>query len=176
MTQTQAVDAVRHREHSWTDPSATVAALADRAGIDVLSGMIAGELPPPPVASLVDFTVDEVEVGRAVFSMVPSEMHYNPLGTVHGGVIATLLDSAAGCAVQSTLARGTGYTTVDLHTTYLRPVSAASGRVTAEGSVISRGSRTALAEARLTDSRGRLLAHATSTCMLFEVGTTGPTA
>jgi uncharacterized protein (TIGR00369 family) len=170
MSQTQ-IEAgrTRHREYSWTAPGPTVAALAGRPGIDVLRDVFGGILPPPPVASMMDFQGAEVEVGRVVFALLPGEMHYNPLGTVHGGVIATLLDSAAGCAVHSVLPAGTGYTTVDLHTTFLRPVTAASGRVTAEGTVISRGSRTALAEARLTDERGRLLAHATSTCMIFDL-------
>jgi uncharacterized protein (TIGR00369 family) len=170
MTQTQVDgDSTRRREYAWTDPGATVAALGGRAGIDVLRAMIAGELPPPPVAMMMGFEAVEFDVGRAVFALTPGETHYNPLGTVHGGVIATLLDSAAGCAVHSTLPHGSGYTTVDLHTTFLRPVTAASGRVTAEGSVLSRGSRTALAEARLTDERGRLLAHATSTCLVLDL-------
>jgi uncharacterized protein (TIGR00369 family) len=175
MNRTQAHDAgERRREYTWTDPGATVSALGGRAGIDVLRAMVAGELPPPPVARMMGFDAIEFDVGRAVFTLDPAETHYNPLGTVHGGVIATLLDSAAGCAVHSVLPQGTGYTTVDLHTTFLRPVSAASGRVTAEGSVLSRGARTALAEARLTDERGRLLAHATSTCLILDL--TRPTS
>jgi uncharacterized protein (TIGR00369 family) len=169
MSQTQVDADERRREYSWADQRATAAALGGRAGIDVLRDMVAGALPPPPVAMMMDFTADAFDVGRAVFSLVPSETHYNPLGTVHGGVLATLLDSAAGCAVHSVLPSGSGYTTVDLHTTFLRPVTAASGRVTAEGSVLSRGARTALAEARLLDERGRLLAHATSTCLIFDL-------
>jgi uncharacterized protein (TIGR00369 family) len=169
MSQTQLDDAgIRRREYTWTDPSATVAALG-RTGIDVLREVASGQLPPPPVAAMMGFALDEVEVGRAVFSLDPSETHYNPLGTVHGGVIATLLDSASGCAVHSILPAGTGYTSVDLHTRFLRPVTASSGRIVAEGTVLSRGSRTAMAEARLTDGRGRLLAHATSTCMIFDL-------
>ncbi len=166
VSQSQA-DATRTRTYRWTDPAATVAALGDRPGIEVLQAIAAGELPPPPVMATLDMGFASFEVGRAVFYLDPSEMHYNPLGSVHGGVIATLLDSAAGCAVHSTLPVGVGYTSLDLATKYLRPITAASGRITAEGTVISRGSRTALAEARLTDERGRLLAHATSTCMLF---------
>jgi uncharacterized protein (TIGR00369 family) len=96
-------------------------------------------------------------------------MHYNPLGLVHGGVIATLLDSAAGCAVHSVLPAGTGYTSLDLTVKYLRPVTAETGRILATGAVISRGSRTALAQAKLTDKRDRLLAHATSSCMIFDL-------
>lgn len=169
MTQTQIESAaIRRREYTWTDPRATVAALG-RTGIDVLREVAAGELPPPPVASMMGFSLDEIEVGRAVFSLEPSETHYNPLGTVHGGVIATLLDSATGCAVHSVLPAGSGYTSVDLHTRFLRPVTAASGRISAEGTVLSRGSRTAVAEARLTDAAGHLLAHATSTCMIFDL-------
>ena len=177
MSQTQAEDGVtRRREYRWTDPGATVAALAGSAGVDVLRAMVDGVLPPPPVASMLGFTVDVVDVGRVAFSMEPGETHYNPLGTVHGGVIATLLDSAAGCAVHSVLPAGSGYSTVDLHATFLRPVTAATGRVTAEGSVLSRGARTALAEARLLDRQGRLLAHATSTCLLVDLsaGATRP--
>ncbi len=169
MTQIQEADG-RTRTYSWTDPSATADALGRRPGIDVLNSIATGELPPPPLMATLDMGAEGFEVGRAVFYLEPGEMHYNPLGSVHGGVIAALLDSAAGCAVHSVLPAGEGYTTVDLSIKYLRPITATSGRITAEGKVLSRGSRTALAEARLTDSEGRLLAHATSTCLLFRVG------
>ncbi len=162
-------DGTRRRTYSWTDPAPTVAALGGSDGVDLLRAVARGDLPGPPVAHLLGLTLDSVEVGRAVFALEPGETHYNPLGTVHGGVIATLLDSAAGCAVHSLLPAGTGYTTVDLHTTFLRPVTAASGRVVAEGQVLSRGSRTALAEARLFDADRRLLAHATSTCLILDL-------
>jgi uncharacterized protein (TIGR00369 family) len=104
-----------------------------------------------------------------VFSLLPGEEHYNPIGSMHGGVYATLLDSAAGCAVQSTLPQGTGYTSVDLAVKFLRPVTVDTGRVRAVGTVLNGGRRTALAEARLLDDEDRLLAHATSTCMIFPV-------
>ena len=107
--------------------------------------------------------------GRARVAVRADDRHVNPSGAVHGGVIATLLDSAAGCAVHSVLPEGTGYTSVDLSTKFLRAVSVASGRITAEGVVLNRGSRTALAQATLTDERGRLLAHATSTCLIFDL-------
>jgi uncharacterized protein (TIGR00369 family) len=157
----------RTRTYTWQDPAPAVAALGRRAGVDVLQAMLAGELPTPPVMATLGLEVEVFETGRAVFSLVPAELHYNPLGSVHGGVIATLLDSAAGCAVHSVLPAGTGYTSLDLVTRYLRPVTVATGRVRAEGRLLSRGSRTALAEARLTDAADRLLAHATSTCLLF---------
>ena len=176
MTQTQPENGVRRREYAWSDPAPTVAALAGRAGIEVLQAMMAGELPGPPIMATLDINAEVFEVGRAVFSLLPAEMHYNPLGSVHGGVIATLLDSAAGCAVHSVLPLGAGYTSVDLTTRFLRPVTARSGRITAEGLVLSRGSRTALAQAQLTDERGRLLAHATSTCLIFELPVTSPSA
>jgi len=174
MSQTQestphAAEHERTRTYSWEDPAPTAAALPGLSGAELLGAMAAGELPPPPIMRTLGIEAWSFEVGRAVFTLVPAEHHYNPLGSVHGGVIATLLDSAAGCAVHSVLPAGTGYTSVDLVTKYLRPVTTRTGRVTAEGSVIARGSRTALAEARLTDEQGRLLAHATSTCLLFAI-------
>jgi uncharacterized protein (TIGR00369 family) len=181
MTQTQAplqrseegggdVAAARERTYSWQDPSPIFATLGTRPGIELLTSMAAGELPPPPIMSTLDLSGFTAEVGTATFTLTPREFHYNPLGSVHGGVIAMLLDSAAGCAVHSVLPAGEGYTSVDLVTKYLRPVTVATGEVTATGTVVSRGSRTALAEARLTDARGRLLAHATSTCLIFPLG------
>lgn len=160
----------RARTYEWGDPAAGLAALAGRSGIELLQAMERGELPPPPIMSTLSFVPEEVhfEVGLARFGLRPAEFHLNPLGTVHGGVIATLLDSAAGCAVHSVLPAGEGYTSVDLSVKYLKPVLVREGAtVAAEGRVLSRGSRTALAEARLTDERGRLVAHATSTCLIF---------
>ena len=174
MTQTQADNApltsaeqVRSRTYSWTDPAATFAALAGRSGLDLLAAIGRGELPPPPVMATLGIEAVDVSEGHASFALDPRELHYNPLGTVHGGVLATLLDSATGCAVHSVLPAGTGYTTLDLNARYLRPVTAGTGRLLATGSVLSRGSRTALAEAQVTDSRDRLIAHATSTCLIF---------
>lgn len=169
MSQTQEQAATRRRTYSWTDPAATVRAIGTRSGEEVLQALLAGALPAPPVMATLDVEAVSFEVGRAVFSLIPGEMHYNPLGSVHGGVLATLLDSAAGCAVHSVLPAGIGYTSLDLTTKYLRPVTAATGLVTAEGRVLSQGNRTALAEAQLTDEHGRLLAHATSTCLLFPI-------
>ena len=108
-----------------------------------------------------------MEPGRAVFSLTPGEEHYNPIGSVHGGIFATLLDSAAGCAVQSTLPQGVAYTSLDLTVKFLRRITVDTGTVRAIGTVVSRGRQTALAEVRLVDEKDRLLAHATSSCMLF---------
>jgi uncharacterized protein (TIGR00369 family) len=113
------------------------------------------------------FTGFHPERGRVVVEMPAAEFHYNPLGGVHGGVISTLLDTAAACAVHSTLAVGELYTSLDLTVKFLRPVTVDSGLLTCEGTVLQRGRRTALAQAQLTDERGTLVAHATSTCMIF---------
>ncbi|MEU2264233.1 PaaI family thioesterase [Streptomyces sp. NPDC019645] len=159
----------RSRTFEWEDPAISAAAVGQGSGLDFLRDMIAGRLPAPPVSAGLGFTLDEVEQGRAVFSLVPGEEHYNPIGSVHGGVYATLLDSAAGCAVQSTLAQGEGYTSLDLSVKFLRPISADTGKVQAVGTVLNRGRRTALAQAELLDGAGRVLAHATSSCLIFPV-------
>lgn len=125
----------------------------------------------PPIATTLGFGVEEVEEGRVVFTMEPAEFHFNPIGSVHGGVFATLLDSAAGCAVHSALPAGARYTSPDLSVKFLRGLGAGSGPVRCEGLVIHMGSRTALAEARLFDGAGRLCAHATSSCLIFRPGT-----
>jgi uncharacterized protein (TIGR00369 family) len=116
---------------------------------------------------LLDVEGLEVEAGRVVFTMRAQEFHYNPIGGVHGGVIATLLDSAAACSVHSTLAMGEIYTSLDLNTRFLRPVTLESGLLRCEGTVLNRGRRTALAQAELSDEAGRLVAHATSTCLIM---------
>jgi uncharacterized protein (TIGR00369 family) len=139
------------------------------AGIDFLRELQAGQLPGPPINYTIDFILDEVEPGRAVFSLTPGEEHYNPIGSVHGGIFATLLDSAAGCAVQSTLPQGVAYTSLDLTVKFLRRITVDTGPVRAIGTVISKGRQTALAQAQLLDGTDRLLAHATSSCMLFPV-------
>ena len=166
MTQTQ--DA-RVRTFSWSDPSVNAAQAGRRSGLAHLQAMISGELPPPPIMQLIGIDRIEAEEGRVTVTLMPKEFHYNPLGTVHGGVIATLLDTAASCSVHSTLAAGIGYTTLDLTTKFLRPVTIDSGMLRCEGSVLSRGRRTALAQAQLTDERGALVAHATSSCLLFDM-------
>ena len=165
MTQTQSE---RSRTYSWTDPAEYASLIGARSGFELLRAMSTGELPAPPVMHLIDMAGMDVEEGSVTVHLDPQEFHYNPLGTVHGGVLSTLLDTAAACSVHSTLAAGVGYTSLDLTVKFLRPVTVASGRITARGAVLQRGRRTALAEARMTDARGRLVAHATSTCLIFE--------
>lgn len=159
----------RTRTYSWDDPSIPAQSAREMAGLDFLRAMQAGKIPRPPIGQTLDFDLDEVEHGRAVFSVLPGEEHYNPIGSVHGGVFATLLDSAAGCAVQSTLPQGMAYTSLDLTVKFLRPITAETGRVRAIGTVVNGGRRTALAQAQLLDADDRLLAHATSSCLLFPV-------
>ncbi|MEV4625075.1 PaaI family thioesterase [Micromonospora sp. NPDC049523] len=165
MTQTQP----RSRTFTWSDPSINAASLGRRSGLELLTSMIAGELPPPPVMHLIDMSRMTAEEGRVVVEMEVQEFHYNPLGSVHGGVLSTLLDTAAGCSVHSTLPAGVGYTSLDLNVKFLRPATVRSGVLRCEGNVLQRGRRTALAEAKVLDSAGRLIAHATSTCLLFDL-------
>lgn len=157
----------RSRTVSWEDPLALADAGRGLSGADYLQKLISGELPPPPIAVLLNFRLDEIAEGRAVFVCDPAEYHYNPIGLVHGGLAATLLDSAMGCAVHSTLPAGVGYTTLEIKVNYLRPLLPGRGRVTCEGTLIHRGSRTATADGRLTDVDGRLYAHATTTCLML---------
>jgi uncharacterized protein (TIGR00369 family) len=165
MTQTRSE---RSRTYSWTDPAEHAAVMGSRSGLELLQAMAAGEFPAPPVMHLIDMAGLEVEEGSVTVHLDPQEFHYNPLGTVHGGVLSTLLDTAAACSVHTTLPAGVGYTSLDLTVKFLRPVTVASGRITARGAVLQRGRRTALAEARMTDAAGRLVAHATSSCLIFE--------
>jgi len=161
----------RTRTYSWSDPLATAAGVGKLSGVDMLQALVRGELPPPPIMQTLGMDGFEVvQEGRCAFTMRAQEFHYNPIGSVHGGVIATLLDSAAGCAVHSTLPAGWGYTSMDLTTKYLRPATVDSGLLRCEGMVINRGRTTALAEARLFDEKGRLLAYASSSCLLFPLG------
>jgi len=162
-------DGARTRTYSWASPAEHAALLATTGGLELLRGMAAGELPPPPIMSLIDLSGMAVEEGSVTFYLEPQEFHYNPLGTMHGGVISTLLDTAAACSVHSTLPAGIGYTSFDLSVKFLRPVTLATGRIVCTGSVLQKGRRTALADARLTDADDRLLAHATSSCILFEM-------
>ena len=161
------IEGDRTRVITWEDPTETVQTGKTISGIAFLRAMQSGELPPPPFAALLGIWITEVSEGRVVFAAEPSEYHYNPLGTVHGGVIATLLDSALGCAVQSMLPAGTSYTTLELKVNYLRPITEKTGTVYAEGKIIYIGGRIATAEARLTDAKGKLYAHATTTCIIL---------
>ena len=167
MTETQAFR-TETRTFSWAPPGqGDLETLLALDGLAQLQAMVEGTMPPPPIMATLGFTDFRPEPGRVVVEMPAAEFHYNPLGGVHGGVISTLLDTAAACAVHTTLAPGELYTSLDLTVKFLRPVTVDSGVLTCEGTVIQRGRRTALAQAQLTDERGKLVAHATSSCMIF---------
>lgn len=152
----------------WQDPVPAAAAGAELAGLDYVRAVRAGELPPPPMAVLMNYSIVELEEGRAVFEGEPGEEHYNPIGAVHGGYAATILDSALGSAVHTTLPAGAGYTSQTLEVKYLRPITRDTGSVRCEAAVVHRGRKTATAEARLIAAQtGKLLATGTSTCMIF---------
>jgi uncharacterized protein (TIGR00369 family) len=129
--------------------------------------MIEGELPQAPISRTLDFRLVEVEHGRAVFECEPAEFHYNPIGTAHAGLASTLLDSAMGCALMTTLEAGVGWTTLELKANFTRPMTAETGVVRCTGTVVHAGRRVATTEARLVDSEDRLLAHATSTILML---------
>lgn len=141
--------------------------LLSLSGLEIVQGMRDGRLPVPPLVLALGFRPVEVEAGRVVFSAAPDERHYNPMGTVHGGYIATLLDTAMGCAVHSRLAAGNAYTTLEFKVNFTRSVSTATGEISAEGKVLHLSRNVATAEARLVDGGGRLLAHATTTCLIL---------
>lgn len=158
---------VRERTVRWEDPYLALQQAGGRSGLELLQAMRDGALPHPPIAMLLDFTLVVAEHGRTTFACTPGEHHHNPIGSVHGGLAATLLDSAMGCAVQTTLEAGTGYTTLDLSVRYVRPLQAGDGTVECTGHVVSRGQRVATAEGRVLDARGRLCATGTTSCLLF---------
>lgn len=161
--------ATRSRTLVWEDPMPTAEAGAKMAGLEYMRAIVAGEVPPPPIAVTMRLGPVEVEEGRAVFCGEPGEEHYNPIGVVHGGYAATLLDSALGCAVHTTLPAGVGYTSLGLEAKYVRPITRDTGRVICDTRVLYRGRRQATAEANLTAAdSGKLLAHGVATRMILE--------
>ena len=163
-----AVGQLRTRSISWEDPALAVAAGARLSGLEYIQAIVAETLPPPPIARLLGFSILEAEPGRALFAMEPAEWMYNPIGSVHGGIAATILDSCMACAVQTTLEAGVGYTTADLQVRYIRAMSDTTGLVLAEGRVVHSGRRTATAEGRLfVEADETLIAHATTGCVIL---------
>ncbi len=145
----------------------TLAQMKESSGMEFLQRIWRGELPSVPIGHLMGFVPIEGEPGRIVFQGTPGPQHYNPLGSVHGGYFCTLLDSALGCAVQSVLPKGTGYTTLELKVNLIRALTDKTGPVRAEGKVIQVGRSVGIAEARLIDADGKVYAHATTTCLVF---------
>lgn len=143
--------------------------VARDGGLKVLQDMLAGLLPAPPICKTLHFSLSEIEEGRVVFRGMPMQKHLNPLGTVHGGWTATLMDSALGCATMSTLKPGEGYTTAEFKINLVRPILPETGEVFCEGKLVHRGRTLATTEAYLRDGSGKLLAHGTETCAIFPI-------
>lgn len=159
----------RYRVVTWQDPAALLTAAHELTGLELLHRIAGHQLPPPPVADLVGFAPTFVSPGLVVFAYEPREEHYNALGTVHGGIVTTILDTAMSCAVHSELDTGVAYATVELKTSFVRPVTLAAGPLRAEGRVVHHGSRIATAEAKLVDGAGTLYATSSSTSMILAV-------
>ena len=157
----------RTRTVTWEDPRPLAEAGRGVSGVEFLQRIVSGELSPPPFAALLNFDLVEVSEGRATFAVNPAEYHYNPIGVVHGGLAATLLDSAMGCAVHSMLPAGAGYTTLEIKVNFIRAMTAETGRVRCEAKIVHSGARTATAEGRIVDEAGKLYAHGTTTCLIL---------
>ena len=159
----------REKTVRWEDPMATALAGRGAVGLDFLQSMIAGEVPGPPIANLLGMTLVSVSAGEAVFTLSPDESMYNPIGLVHGGIVCTLLDSALGCALHTTLPAGKGYTSVEIKVSYLKAVRPESGPLTASGRVVRAGARVGFTEGEVRDASGAIVATATSTLLVFDV-------
>ena len=159
----------RTRLLEWEDPMPHVQRGMTMAPLDYLKAMMAGEIPKPPIGGLMNTWGVEIEGGRAVFGAEPGEEHYNPLGVVHGGFLATLLDTAMSSAIYASLAPGGFFTTLEIKVNYLRPLRADSGPVTCEGKAVHVGKTVATGEGRVANQAGKLVATGTCTCMLFQI-------
>jgi uncharacterized protein (TIGR00369 family) len=159
--------AARSRTISWEDPLPTLQRAQAMSGLEAMQAIVAGALSHPPIASLLGIRMTEAGEGRVVCVLEPGEDQYNPIGSVHGGVLSTLMDSAMSCAVHTTLPAGSGYTTLEVKANFVRPVSIRTGPLTCEGRVVHAGSRVATAECRVVDRAGKLYAHGSATCLLL---------
>ena len=159
----------RSRVVTWYDPRVTAEHAAAMPGLDFMQAVIAGEVPGAPIGALMGFAGGSAEAGRVTFLCTPDESVYNPIGIVHGGLVCTLLDSALGCAVHTTLPAGSAYTSLELKVSYLRPVTRDSGQLVTVGTVTKPGRRAAFAEGTVHDAAGRLVATASSTLLIFPV-------
>ena len=157
------------RTVTWHDPAPTVERGLSMPGIDYLNAMIARELPPPPMARLMQFDLVDVEPGKVVCTCEPDASMYNPNGAIHGGLVCTVLDSVAGLALHSTLPAGKGFTSIEVKVNYLKAVRLNAGPLTATGTVVKSGSRVGFAEGVVTDASGAIVATATSTLLLFDL-------
>jgi uncharacterized protein (TIGR00369 family) len=152
----------RSKVVTWEDPSISAAAMASMSGRELLQAIIDGRIPRPPITNLIDARLTSIGEGMAVFECTPDESTYNPIGLVHGGLLCTLLDSAAGCAVHSMLPAGVGYSTIEIKVSFLAPVRSDSGTLEVEGRALRVGRQVAFAEAHARTPDGKLVGHATS--------------
>ena len=152
---------------NWQDPLALSGEGLHLSGLEFLQKIVAGEFPPPPMGILMNALPTELEEGRVVFEAEPQEYHYNPIGSVHGGFAATLLDSAMGCAIHTRLPARVGYTTLEIKVNYIRPLTLKTGKIFCEGKAVHVGGKVATAEGRITDADGRLYAHGSTTCLIM---------
>lgn len=157
---------------TWADPTIGLKHLPHLDGLEFLQKIAAGEIPEAPIGAHIGMTLTEVERGRVVFTSYPDESHYNPIGVVHGGLVCTLLDSVLGCAAHSMLPAGTGYTSIDINVSYLRPVTVDSGPLVATGRVTKPGRRVSFAEGEVVDAAGKIVATATSSLLVFPLEST----
>ena len=166
-TDSQPWGEARTKTVRWHDPMVGATAMASLSGLDYLQAIVAGTLPSAPIAALMSMRAESVRPGEVVFRCTPDESAYNPIGLVHGGLVCTLLDSVLGCAVHTTLPAGTAYTSLEIKVSYLRAVRSGEGDLLAAGRVTKPGRRVAFAEGDVRDPQGRLVATASSTCMIF---------
>ncbi|MBG6107132.1 PaaI family thioesterase [Frigoribacterium sp. CG_9.8] len=159
----------RSRTVTWENPLVGAALAKTMSGLEYMQGLLDGSIPAPPIVNLMNMRPVAVEVGKVTFTCDPNESHYNPIGSVHGGLVCTLLDSVLGCAVHTTLPKGQGYTSLEIKISYLRPVMADTGQLTAVGIATKPGSRAAFADGTVHDSNGKLIATASSTLLIFPV-------
>jgi uncharacterized protein (TIGR00369 family) len=153
---------------TWNDPAPALPLVQTMDGVDYLRGIASGELPPPPIAQLLQMGIARVDVGEVAFTVMPHASHYNPIGVVHGGIMCTALDTVVGCAVHSTPEAGWAYTSIDLNVSYLRAITLETGLITITGRVTKGGRRVAFTSAEAVDAAGNLLATATSSLLVME--------
>jgi len=161
------IDARRERVVRWEDPAIALAALAGHSGLEALRAMIAGNVPPPPIAMLMNITLALADEGHVVFEGTPGEEHYNPIGLVHGGFALTIMDSALGCAIHTMLPAGAGYATTDIQVRMVRAITKDTGTVRCEARVQHVGRTLGVAAATLVDGNGKLLATGTTACAII---------
>lgn len=159
----------RKKVITWEDPSGALEQLPNYSGLDYMKLMLAGEQPGAPIASHLNMSLDDVAPGTVTFSCSPDESHYNPIGTVHGGFVCSVLDSALGCAAHTTLPAGMGYTSIEIKVNYLRPVLANSGPLRCVGTVTKPGRRVIFAEGEVTDRNGNVVATASGSLLVFPI-------